>query len=58
MLFRLTYISGGKLVGATFSAADLVAAISFAEMWEDWTGAPVLTMTALPPSRFNKKEKK
>lgn len=52
-LFRICYLREHRPVGVTFSAADLVTAMEFSEAWEARTKCPVLTLRALPASRFN-----
>lgn len=44
MLYRVTYIRAGLPRGVTFAAEDFVDALEFAELWEDITKCPVLTV--------------
>lgn len=44
MLYRITYIRDGWPRGVTFSGADLVEALAFADLWERITRCDVLTI--------------
>jgi hypothetical protein len=51
-LYRLAYLREGRMVGVTFFAADLTAALLVQEMWEETAKVAVLTMKPLGQSRF------
>lgn len=53
-LYRAVYARGSTVVGVTFSAADLIAAVRWSEAWERMTGCPVLTLKPEPASPFTK----
>ena len=44
MIYRITYIRDGQPRGVTFSGADFVEALQFADLWEHMTRCIVLTI--------------
>lgn len=44
MLWRITYVRDGRPRGVTFAKSDMIAALEFAELWEEMTRCPVLTL--------------
>ena len=57
-LYRLSYLRGNTLRGVTFSAADILDALRFQELWESVTDIPVLDMKPLGPSKFPPRRKR
>ena len=58
MVYRLSYLRGNTLRGVTFSAADILDALRFQELWESVTDIPVLDMKPLGPSKFSPRRKR
>jgi len=53
-LYRILYVREGTLVGQTFWAKDVVAAVEYGECFERESGFPVLTIKPLGVSTIDK----
>ena len=52
MLYRMSYEVAGRVASITFSAADLIAALSFQELWESSVGAKKTALKPIGESKF------